>query len=98
MFASQAIIRITLGRLRELRVVDYSRTLENAFERWIREPSEERFAEVRRHQEALSFLKQHLETGGLTRGALVLFGALSGAAIALVWLYLHLVRLGLWLG
>lgn len=97
MFLSQGAIMAAMVKLKERRMIEYSRHLERAFIESMRNPSEASFLELNRHREYMKSLRSGLDISGFTFPTLVWFLALTVLEIAVLLIYLYLVGNGIWL-
>jgi|GEM_PF-4577107 len=97
LFASQVAIAISMRRLKQRFLVEYSYHLESAFTDFMREPSTERFNRVAELEKYKDHLDRRLPASGLGPSTLVLFLGLAVSVMALFAGYFYLVLRGLWL-
>ena len=97
LFVSQAVIAISMSRLKQRFLVEYSYHLESAFSDFMREPSGERFNRVSELERYRAHLDDHLPVTGLGRGTLASFVLLGVSVTALFAAYFVLTARGIWL-
>ena len=97
LFASQAAIAVSMRRLKQRLLVEYSYHLEAAFADFMRAPSGDRFNRVTELERYKVHLDGSLPVTGLGRGSLVLFLLLGISVTALFAAYFLLTARGLWL-
>lgn len=96
MFASQGVIMLTMTRLRERRLIEYSHHLERAFDESLKNPSERSFENLQRHRDYMRALRHGLSISGFTPQTLTWFAALAVLQMVVLGAYFALVSRGVW--
>jgi serine/threonine protein kinase len=85
-----------LGRLKARKILEYSYHVEAAFERVMKKPTEQGFAELAAHQQFMKSLRS-LSARGLSREDLLNFLLIVAALLGLTVVYGYLVSNDIWL-
>jgi tetratricopeptide (TPR) repeat protein len=97
MFFTQALIMMSLAKLRQQVIVDYSYNIEEAYKSFLENPSQENFTNVKIHRKQLKYLKRELSIAGLPRTGYLLFFFLSFFEIFFILIYFYLVINNIWI-
>jgi len=96
-FVSQINILLLMAKLRKRKLVQFSFTLEEAFQTYMQECRGDKFKKLRELEENLDHLKKKLPRSGLSRPAFCLFLFLSVIIIGMLAAYFWLTFNGIWL-
>ena len=97
MFASQGLIMISLERLRQKRLIDYSFHMEKVFNKFMEDPSDVNFALVDNYRNYLRYLEKKLSISGFTKATFIWFVFLAIIEVTVIILYFYLVKNNYWI-